>query len=337
MAMMQASSLTAVSPGSQTGPMHPVDLRYPDRVPAELDAKLQEWAAHHQRAPEWARQDDVMTAQQALDDGFAEVAAASVLELLNAVDGTTVQTGAGPWELHTAIAASEADVEAGNVVSIRFVEPGVLTRLIHGVATPSMVYFLLVFGLSCMAFEITQPGFGFAGFAGIALTALGVLGATIAVPWLPGLALLLAGLGGMVYDVRVRRLGIASYAGIVAFLAGSVLLYRGVAEAIQISPWLIGGATVAAILYYFFALTVAIQSRDRIVATQRGLIGLVGEARGRMAPDGPVYVKGAVWRGRNVGDDAIESGSKVRVRGVDGLVLRVEAEDADDDVEVGSG
>ena len=93
----------------------------------------------------------------------------------------------------------------------------------------------------------------------------------------------------------------------------------------RISPWLIGGAVVASALYYGFALTVAVQSRDRIVNAQRGLIGLVGEARGRLAPDGPVYVKGTMWRGRSTGAE-IATGTAVRVRGVDGLVLRVEAE-----------
>jgi len=94
---------------------------------------------------------------------------------------------------------------------------------------------------------------------------------------------------------------------------------------VRISPWLIGGAIVSSLLYYGFALTVALQSRDRIVGTQRGLIGLVGEARGRLAPDGPVFVKGALWRGRTDGEP-IEAGTPVRVRGVDGLILRVEAE-----------
>ena len=85
---------------------------------------------------------------------------------------------------------------------------------------------------------------------------------------------------------------------------------------------------MASLLYYGFALTVALQSRDRIVNTQRGLIGLVGEARGRLAPEGPVFVKGAMWRGRTAGAE-IAQGTPVRVRGVDGLVLRVEAEPAD--------
>jgi membrane protein implicated in regulation of membrane protease activity len=38
-----------------------------------------------------------------------------------------------------------------------------------------------------------------------------------------------------------------------------------------------------------------------------------------------VFVKGALWRGRSVGDP-IDPGSPVRVRGVDGLILQVEAE-----------
>jgi membrane-bound ClpP family serine protease len=111
----------------------------------------------------------------------------------------------------------------------------------------------------------------------------------------------------------------------VAFAGGSFLAYQGVGEAIRISPWLIVGAVFASWLFYGFALTVAVQSRDRIIATQKGLIGLVGEARGRLAPDGPVHVKGAMWRGRSLGDP-IAPGTKVRVRGVDGLVLKVEPE-----------
>ena len=102
------------------------------------------------------------------------------------------------------------------------------------------------------------------------------------------------------------------------------------ADAIAISPWLIGGIAVASSLYYGFGLTVAMQSRDRVLSTQQGLVGLVGEARGRLAPDGPVHVKGAMWRGRAV-SDPIAAGTKVRVRGVDGLVLRVEAEPAEFD------
>jgi membrane-bound serine protease (ClpP class) len=326
MLLMDAASLAAVAPGSQTGPLNPIDLLHPAPPPADLNQTIEGWlAARHRTGVQLEHQDEAMPGAQAEAYGFAQYDATSVIELLDKVDGDTVQTAAGPWELHTKVATSDADVSNGVGVSIRFIEPGLLVRGAHAVATPTMVFVLLVLGLACLAFELTQPGFGFAGFAGLFLLALGVYGATVAVPAWPGAVLLLAGIAAMVADVRMRRLGVLTYAGLVAFAAGSFLLYRGVADPIRISPWLIVGAVIASWLYYGFALTVAVQSRDRIISTQQGLIGLVGEARGRLAPDGPVHVKGAMWRGRSLGDP-IAPGTKVRVRGVDGLVLKVEPE-----------
>jgi membrane-bound serine protease (ClpP class) len=157
------------------------------------------------------------------------------------------------------------------------------------------------------------------------MLALAVYGLTV-VPFSPlGLGLLLAGIGLLTLDVRLRTLGPLSLAGMLAFVAGSVLVFGGVAQEIDVSPWLIGACSVAAFLYWGFGLTVAVQSRDRLTSTQQGLVGLVGEARGELRPDGPVLVKGALWRGRS-SDGPIPAGSRIRVRGVDGLILRVEQE-----------
>jgi membrane-bound serine protease (ClpP class) len=232
--------------------------------------------------------------------------------------------------------ATDPEQAADRTVDIQFDNLGPIQRVAHGVASPSMIYFLLVISLACVAFELTQPGFGFAGFSGVAMLLLAVYGIWVVPPWWPGFLLLLGGVASMIVDVRLRRLGPLTVVGLIAFGAGSLLAWRGVADAIEISPWLIGGAVVASLLYYGFALTVAIQSRDRIVTTQRGLIGLVGEARGELAPEGPVLVKGAMWRGRTGGGE-IAPGTKVRVRGVDGLVLRVEAEPDGAGEEVGAG
>jgi membrane-bound serine protease (ClpP class) len=191
-----------------------------------------------------------------------------------------------------------------------------------------MVYFLLVFGLACLAFELTQPGFGFAGFGGLFVLALAAYAIWVVPPSVVGTIVLLAGIGLLVLDVVVRRLGVLTAVGMLAFVAGSLLVYGDVASPMEISPWMIAGVTLATFLYYGFGLTVALQSRDRIASTQRGLIGLTGEARGRLAPDGPVYVKGSLWRGRSTGDP-IPQGRRVRVRGLDGLILRVEAEPED--------
>ena len=322
--LMYASSLAGVSPGSQTGPLHPIDLSRPDDRPPGLHDTIAGWIAARDKdtAIDWI--DRPLTAAEARHLDIAQVAATSIPDLLETIDGRTVQTPGGPVVLHTKIATTETEANEGTV-DIRFENLGPVNRVLHGVASPSMVYFLLVLALAGLAFELTQPGFGFAGFAGLGMLALGLYGLTVVpVNWV-GLALLVGGIGLMVLDVRARRLGPLTAVGLVAFAVGSVLAWSGMASPMRISPWLIGGAVVASALYYGFALTVAIQSRDRIVNAQRGLIGLVGEARGKLAPDGPVYVKGAMWRGRSTGNE-IASGTAVRVRGVDGLVLRVEAE-----------
>jgi len=330
--LMYASSLAAVSPGSQTGPLNPVDLANPEARPAGLRETIAGWIQARGKDTNIDWKDRPLTGAEARHRGIAQVAALSIPGLLNRIDGRTVRTADGPVVLRTRIATTQAQARERGTVDIRFENLGPVRRVLHAVSSPTMVYVLLVLALASLAFELTQPGFGFAGFAGLGMLGLAIYGMTV-VPasWL-GMALLLGGVGAMVLDVRVRRLGPLSVLGLLAFAAGSVLAWRGIASALRISPWLIGGAVVASALYYGFALTVAIQSRDRIVNTQRGLIGLVGEARGTLAPDGPVLVKGAMWRGRSTGD-AIASGSKVRVRGVDGLVLRVEPEESGSDRE----
>ncbi|MDP9119130.1 MAG: hypothetical protein M3M93_02490 [Actinomycetota bacterium] len=324
--LMLASSLAGVSPGSQTGPLLPVDVLHPDRETEGLTGKIQRWLELRGRDVDLAGIGRPLAAQAALDAGIAEASAYTVPELLRAVDGMTVRTPGGEVELETRVATTQAEANE-RTVEIRFEEPGVITRVLHAVATPSMVYFLVVLGTAALAFELTQPGFGFAGFSGLALAALAVYGLTVAVPLWPGFGLLMLGIGLLMLDVRLRSLSWPTWGGLAAFGAGSVLAWSDVDPSIRISLWLVGGAVLASLLYYGFALTVALQSRDRIVGTQRGLIGMVGEARGRLAPDGPVFVKGALWRGRTDGD-AIDAGTPIRVRGVDGLILRVEAEPA---------
>ncbi len=328
MLLLYASAVAAVYPGSQTGPLYPLDLAHPDRRAPDLTSTIHGWLQEHGRTAQLVFPDGPKTGQQAVDLGVAQFGASSIKELLDHVDRTTVRTAAGPVTLHTRIAVTPQQAQEGTV-QIRFNSLGPVKRLLHGVSTPSMIYFLLLLGLAALAFEITQTGFGFAGIAGVGMLALAVYGLTVVPVSAVGLGLILAGVGALVLDVRLRRLGPLTGLGLAVFVVGSILAWHGVASAIRVSPWLIGAASLATLLYYGFGLTVALQSRERIVGTQRGLIGLVGETRGRLAPEGPVFVKGAMWRGRSANGE-IPPGTKVRVRGLDGLILRVEPEPDDD-------
>ena len=320
---LYAASLGAVAPGAGVGPLEPLDLAgdEPEVPPSEVEALATGWVEERGRETPLSFPDGPVPARAALDGHVASVAAISIPDLLDQVDGRTVGTADGEVTLETKIATSEAEQR----VTVRFTDLGPFDRVLHAAASPTWIYVLLVLGLAALAFEATQPGFGFAGFSGLGMLALAAYGLTV-VPFSPlGLGLLLAGIGLLTLDVRLRKLGPLSLVGMVAFVAGSVLVFGGVADEIDVSPWLIGSFSVAAFLYWGFGLTVAVQSRDRLTTTQRGLVGLVGETRGELKPDGPVFVKGALWRGRS-SDGPIPAGSRIRVRGVDGLILRVEPE-----------
>lgn len=319
---MYASSLAAVAPGVGVGPLQPVDLVDATNATLPNDAALERMAsgwAETRGRPVPSFPSSVVPAQEALDGYLAQEVATSLPDLLSTIDGSTVQTAVGPVTLHTKIAQSPTE----QPVEVRFTELGPFDRVLHAVASPAAIYLLLVLGLAALAFELTQAGFGFAGFAGLGMLALAVYGLTVVPASWPGIGLLVAGVVLLCADVLLHRLGVVTAAGVVAFLVGSFLSFRGVAPAIGVSPWLIGLLTVGSVLYYGFALTVAQRSRERIASTQRGLVGLLGETRGELKPEGPVYVKGTLWRGRS-NDGPIPPGTRVRVRGVDGLVLRVE-------------
>jgi membrane-bound serine protease (ClpP class) len=320
---MYAASLGAVAPGAGVGPLEPLDLAggEPAVSTAEVQALAEAWVRERGRPTPVAFPERPVPAAAAVEGNIASVAAPSITDLLDELDGRTVGTADGEVTLHTKIATTSSQ----QPVEVRFVDLGPLERVLHAAASPTWIYVLLVLGLAGLAFEATQPGFGFAGFAGVGMLALAIYGLTV-VPfsWF-GLGLLLAGIGLLTLDVRLGRFGLLTLQGMAGFVAGSLLLFGGVADAIDVSPWLIWSFAVAAFLYWGFGLTVAVQSRERLTSTQRGLVGLVGEARGELRPDGPVYVKGTLWRGRSA-DGPIPAGTKVRVRGVDGLILRVEPE-----------
>jgi len=210
-------------------------------------------------------------------------------------------------------------------VDVRFHEIGPLRGILHAVATPTAVYVLLLIGLWAFAFELTQPGFGVAGVAAALALALAVYGLSVAPVHGVGLAVLVAGTALMGLDVAIRRVQWLTLGGAVLFAAGSALAWRGVAPAIRVPLWLMVVATLGSILFFGFAMTVALRSRERIHTAQVGLVGLVGEARSDLNPEGGVLVKGSLWRARTM-DGTIRKGSRVRVRAVEGLILRVEPE-----------
>ena len=324
--VVYSSGLVAMAPGAGIGPARPFDLgtspsREDPREVAGLRADLAGLAIG-----DGVRQAGIgrlvsgppLPAEPALDVGAAALVATDLRDLLGKLDGRSVRTA-------EASAVVETRSTAGRPVAVRFHEIGPVRRLLHAVSTPTAVYVLLVLGLWGIAFELTQPGFGVAGIAGAASLALAGYGlAVIPVHWI-GAAIIVAGTALQGLDVVIRRVAALTIVGTLAFLSGSLLAWWGVAPAIDLSLWVVAMFTIGGAIFFGFGMTVALRARDRVRTAQVGLVGLVGEVRTDLDPEGGVYVKGSLWRARSM-DGPIPKGARVRIKGVDGLILRVEPE-----------
>jgi membrane-bound serine protease (ClpP class) len=324
--VVYGASLVAVAPGAGIGPGRPFDLatKASGEPPRQLAAEAGELAllAVGSGTPAAAISRLVggasLAAGPAQRAGAAAQVAVSIPDLLRRLDGRTIRTAAGTTTLATLN-------RAGRPVIVEFREIGLLGRILHAVSTPTAVFVLLLIGLWGIAFELTQPGIGMAGVAGALALALAGYGLTvIPVHWL-GVVVLVAGIAAQGVDVLIKRVGLLTIAGTAAFLAGSLLAWWGVAPAVDLSLWLVILATIAGFLLFGFGMTVALKARERVRTAQVGLVGLTGEVRSDLNPEGGVYVKGSIWRARST-DGFIPKGARVRVKAIEGLVLRVEPE-----------
>ena len=68
--------------------------------------------------------------------------------------------------------------------------------------------------------------------------------------------------------------------------------------------------------------------RSKVTTGTAGMMGLTGRAQTALAPEGTVFVRGELWRARSPMN--VSRGEPVRVTGMHGLTLDVEAERNDE-------
>jgi len=327
--LVYASHVAAMAPATNLGAAHPVDLggdladERETKAVEDAAALLRELAAERGRNAEFAdqavRESVALGAEEAFEEQVIDLnpdTTGSIDELLGVLHGRQVETVAGIRTLAT----------SGPDVTIRFHQPGLITRILHAITDPTFAYLLLVLGFWALVFELSQPGIGVAGAAGAVALVLSFYAFAVLPVNLAGLILVLLGLAFFTIDVFTAGLGVWTAGGTLSLLAGSILLFGGVAPAIEVSPWVIGIVVVSSFLFFGFVMTVALRGRKRAALTgSEGMIGLSGEARSDLSPEGQAWVKGAIWRARAL-DGPIESGSRIRVKRVDGLLLIVQEE-----------
>jgi membrane-bound serine protease (ClpP class) len=274
---------------------------------AQMRARNADWA---ERA---VREGVSLSAQEALANGVIDIVAGNLDELLAAIDGRTVTMQGQDHKLSTKGRPIE------NVV------PGWRSRLLAVITHPNVAYILMLLGIYGLFFELANPGYVLPGVVGaicllLALYALQLLPVNYA-----GLALILVGIAFMVGELFVSSFGALGIGGIVAFVAGSVILFEPGAGDLQLSIGLVAGFAALSAMFFMGIAALAVRiHRRRVVSGREHMVGSVGEALEDFERAGTVRVLGESWQA--VSSAPLRRGQTVRITGLDGLTLIVDPE-----------
>lgn len=314
-----ATPIQAGTEGAEEGDETALDRK----VVNDAVARIRELALLRGRNAEWGeaavRDAANVGSSEAVGLDIVDFIAVDVDDALNQADGMLVQVQGGETTVNTA----SADVQTDDM---SFFE-----RLLQIIVDPNIAFVLLSLGTLGLIFELSNPGAIFPGVAGAIMMVTGfyALG-TLDSNW-TGFVLIAFAFALFVLEVFVVSHGILAVGGVISFLLGGLLLSNtNNPEVLQISRWVI--FTVTACLGLFFLFIVGSVARTRKLKPSTGqnaLIGLSGEVRSDLDPDGMVFIFGELWKAHSAGG-AIPRGEQVTVTAVDGLLLTVRRADATD-------
>jgi membrane-bound serine protease (ClpP class) len=252
-----------------------------------------------------------LSAEQAVKLKVVDLQAADLPDLLNKVDGRSVQTATGMLSLHSAGA------------SIERYAPDWRMRLLAVLTSPTIAYALLLIGIYGLLLEGYHPGAVLPGVAG----GIALLLALYAFQMLPvnyaGLALILLGVALLIAETYASTFGALGFGGIIAFVLGSVLLMDTDVPGFGISLGVILGIALCAALLLALTLFLIWRARRAPVVTGAGaLIGQTAEVLEPFSGEGWARVRGERWRVRCA--VPLPTGALARITRMDGLLLTVE-------------
>jgi membrane-bound serine protease (ClpP class) len=177
-------------------------------------------------------------------------------------------------------------------------------------------------GILGLYMEFSHPGVIFPGVAG----AICLLLAFASLQLLPinyaGLGLIILGIGLLIGEAFAPSFGVLGVGGIISLALGSFFLFDTegsdliVDRSIILTAVATLGTFVLAVSYLVFR-----SQKSKPALGMDGLIGEIGEVRGKLTPSGKIFVHGEHWNAR--ADSEIDVGEKVEVVGYEGMSLKV--------------
>jgi membrane-bound serine protease (ClpP class) len=257
--------------------------------------------------------DGVLEAQEAIDTALIPAMAPTIGDLIVDLPG-----------MRTREVDVDGETRREPVTAVRFSQLPLIDSLMHAVASPAVAYLMLSVGMALLIFELFTAGVGIAGGVAAGSLLLGCYGlAVLPVRWW-AVALLVLSMLAFAVDVQTGVPRLWTGVGLVLYVAGSLTLFDGVSMS-----WITLLVAIAGVALTFVS-GIPSMVRTRFATPTIGrewMVGELGRAVTSVSPDGVVQIRQALWRATTNRATPIDELDRVRVVGIDGLVLEVEPEE----------
>lgn len=314
----------AMAPSTNIGAAHPVlgtgqDIpgAMKEKVVNDMSAFIRAVAARRGKSVEWTeaiiRRSVSSTEKEALEVGVADLIARDRTELLTKLDGRKVTLGDG----------STVTMRTAGAKPIR-VDPTWVERLLLLLFDGNVALILGAVAFYGIIAEIQNPGAIFPGVIGTIALVLSLYSMSVLSVNAAGVALLVLAAILFVVDIYAPTHGVLTAGGITAFIFGALMLFRDSSTGARVSLAVVIALALVTAAFFVFIIGSIIRSRRMPPATgPEALIGMHGQARSDLNPEGKVFADGAFWDAVNVGDEPIRSGDEVVITDREGFVLKV--------------
>ena len=322
-----AGHASAMAPRTAIGASSPIESNGAD-IETTLDKKIKEILKARARALVEDRGtkavqlaeamiDDAkaVTAKEALDAQLIDFVSDDTEDLLQSLDGFTVQMEDSRHTFDT------ENIRTENL-EISFIE-----QLLLLLTDPNIAFLLLAIGVQAVLIEISSPGGWVAGFIGAVCLTLAVYGmGVLSVNWF-GILFLIIAFVLFILDIKAPTHGALTTAGVATFIVGALVLFNspGTPQFQRVSVPLVVGMSLFLGLLFFGILLLALRAQHRPIQTgSESLLGKTGTAKSFSEEAGQVQVGSELWSAeKSAESESIGKGDKIEVVEVRGLRLVV--------------
>ncbi len=285
------------------------------KVVNDAAAYIRGLAEQHGRNADWAeravREGVSLAAEDALKLRVIDLVCADLPDLLQKLDGRKVKLASGPATLHT------------KGLAVERIEPTWRLKFLAVITNPAVAYILLLLGIYGLLLEGYSPGAILPGVVGGICLLLALYAFQILPINYVGLALIALGIAMIVAETFVPSMGVLGIGGVIAFVAGSIMLMDTGVPGYGVPLGIVGGIAAAAAGVVLLTAVLLVRSRKRSVVTgQEAMLHTAAEALEDFRNEGWVLMAGERWRARCA--TAVARGQPLRVVRVEGLLLTVE-------------